>query len=470
MTNTCQIRSLSVILLLIAHAPTSQAGLPPVPVPVENPITEGKRILGKILFWDEQLSTDNTVACGTCHTPSAAGSDTRVGLHPGPDGLFATQDDSRGSRGVIRRDQTGQPIEDPVFGFNVQVTDTFSPNFFAGIFGSSQFWDGRAEGPFIDPLDGTTVVIAAGGSLEIQALAPILSDVEMAKQGRTWQEVTDKLATVNPLEFAGNIPADMAAVLTSGVSYGDLFNNAFGDPAITPVRIALAIATYERTLVPDASPFDLGTLNTAEMVGRNVFFGFGPGSSPVCSQCHGGPDAAINTFTDNSFRNIGVAFDPIGNDPGRSGVTGLPVDVARFKVPSLRNVGVKPFFMHNGTRLTLTDVVLFYQAGSQNSLANISPLIPAPVLPTEIASLVAFMQTGLLDPRVAAGSFPFDAPTLSAAGELLFPPPAAVPGLSPAALVVLASSLLLTGIRRRNQPTGTSLGHRHKRKVSPPRR
>jgi cytochrome c peroxidase len=39
--------------------------LPPVPIPAENPITEPKRVLGKILFWDEQLSSDDTVACGT---------------------------------------------------------------------------------------------------------------------------------------------------------------------------------------------------------------------------------------------------------------------------------------------------------------------------------------------------------------------------------------------------------------------
>jgi hypothetical protein len=35
-----------------------------VPEPDENPITEQKRVLGKILFWDEQLSSDNTVAGG----------------------------------------------------------------------------------------------------------------------------------------------------------------------------------------------------------------------------------------------------------------------------------------------------------------------------------------------------------------------------------------------------------------------
>jgi cytochrome c peroxidase len=54
-------------LLLAASLP---AQLPPVPVPAENPLTPEKVVLGKILFWDEQLSADDSTACGTC-TPMA---------------------------------------------------------------------------------------------------------------------------------------------------------------------------------------------------------------------------------------------------------------------------------------------------------------------------------------------------------------------------------------------------------------
>jgi hypothetical protein len=67
-----------VLALALALSRPLAAGLPPVPVPAENPITEPKRVLGKILFWDEQLSSDGTVACGTCHRPSAGGADPRM--------------------------------------------------------------------------------------------------------------------------------------------------------------------------------------------------------------------------------------------------------------------------------------------------------------------------------------------------------------------------------------------------------
>ena len=80
------------------------AALPPVPVPAENPITEEKRILGKMLFWDEQLSTDGTTACGSCHIPGVGGIDPRAALHPGRDGRFNTDDDITGSPGVVASD------------------------------------------------------------------------------------------------------------------------------------------------------------------------------------------------------------------------------------------------------------------------------------------------------------------------------------------------------------------------------
>ena len=49
-----ELRALLMLLAVCLAAPL-HAALPPVPVPAENPITEPKRVLGKILFWDEQL-------------------------------------------------------------------------------------------------------------------------------------------------------------------------------------------------------------------------------------------------------------------------------------------------------------------------------------------------------------------------------------------------------------------------------
>ena len=87
-------------ILLTAMVAPALAELPDVPVPPENPITEAKRVLGKILFWDEQLSSDDTVACGTCHLPAAGGGDPRAAVHPGT--VPGSVDDVAGSRSTDR--------------------------------------------------------------------------------------------------------------------------------------------------------------------------------------------------------------------------------------------------------------------------------------------------------------------------------------------------------------------------------
>ena len=93
--------------LLLSCAAASAQLLPPW-VPPQNPQTPAKIVLGKILFWDEQLSSDDSVACGTCHLPEFGGSDGRLqgGLHPGPDGVFGTVDDIvSGIQGALRSER-----------------------------------------------------------------------------------------------------------------------------------------------------------------------------------------------------------------------------------------------------------------------------------------------------------------------------------------------------------------------------
>ena len=141
------------------------AELPTVPAPPENPVTEEKRVLGKILFWDEQLSSDSTVACGSCHIPSAGGADPRQAVNPGPDDVFGTDDDVTGSLGIASLDENGQVVEDAIFGFDLQVTGRAAPGIFISMYSDQNFWDGHADSRFIDPQDGTTVLIQNGGGL-----------------------------------------------------------------------------------------------------------------------------------------------------------------------------------------------------------------------------------------------------------------------------------------------------------------
>ena len=132
-------------------------------------------------------------------------------------------------------------------------------------------------------------------------LEPPLNGAEMAHAGRDWNDVAEQIAASAPLRLASNVPAALASWIGAR-SYPALFEEAFGTGAVTPVRIALAIATYERTLCSNQSPFDQfiagnsGALTQEEQQGLQVFTG--PGR---CNVCHSG---ALQT--DQVFHYTGV--------------------------------------------------------------------------------------------------------------------------------------------------------------------
>jgi hypothetical protein len=217
--------------------------------------------------------------------------------------------------------------------------------------------------------------------------------------------VAPRVATSTPLVLASGLPAELASFI-AGRSYPQLFQDAFGTAEVSPARIAMALATYQRTLISDQSPHDdfvqgqPGSLTPLENQGRNVFFG--PGR---CGICHGGP-----LLTDNLFHNTGVS--PATEDQGRFDVTGNLPDRGRFKTPGLRNVELMAPYFHDGSAATLAEVVDFYDRGGDFQ-QNQSPLIiPLNLSQQQKTALVAFLERPLNDPRVLAEAAPFDRLTL----------------------------------------------------------
>ena len=113
-------------------------GLPPVPIPADNPPTADTIALGRRLYYDPILSVDNTVSCATCHHPD-----------------FGFADGKQVSEGVGGKTGTRN-----------------SPTVFNAAYLTTQFWDGRAP------------------SLETQAEGPVENPVEMA---HTLADVEQKL-------------------------------------------------------------------------------------------------------------------------------------------------------------------------------------------------------------------------------------------------------------------------------------
>lgn len=386
---------------------------PDTTYPKENPFADEKALLGKILFWEEQLSSQNTHACGTCHRPAAGGSDPRSVLAgsvgAGPNGKLGDEDDARGSPGVVRCDSQGMPKSDPIYALGVQITPRKAPSALDAWFFDALFWDGRATTSFTDPVTGM-VAIASGGALENQAAAPPVSSVEMSCEGYDWTVIASKLAAATPLNLASQIPAAMAQALGDHPSYPALFEWVYGTPEISARRILFAIATYERQLRSDQTPWDRfnagddQALSDDQQAGLAVF-----NVKARCAKCHVPP-----LFSDNKFHNIGAQATDL--DAGRSSISGDAADLGKMKTPSLRNVGLRAAggLLHFGTGsgATLRSVLDTYRQGGIHH-ENTDPEIRALNMPDyEFEQLLEFLQNGLTDPRVLSELPPFDRPRL----------------------------------------------------------
>jgi cytochrome c peroxidase len=305
---------------------------------------------------------------------------------------------------VISNNADGTYGLSPVYGFHEQVTGRKSRSYIDAGFSPVLFWDGRASGTFTDPIGGA-VVLQNGAALESQVLGPPVSSAEMGNANRTWVDVAARVANSQPLALSPSVPAGLRNWI-SGRSYPELFQEAFGTSDVTPVRIAEAIATFERTLYSDQTPFDLSVqqitpLGAAEQRGQGIF------NTRGCNVCHAG-----SLFSDNAFHNIGVR--PQTEDTGRFQVTGNTNNIGEFRTPSLRNVGLRGPYFHNGRFAALEDVVAFYNRGGDFDAPNINHNLirPLGLSPQQQSDLVAFLRNALTDPRVQAATAPFDRPTL----------------------------------------------------------
>ena len=397
--------------LAVGGPPGPAPPLAPPLAPPGSPVTAAKVTLGKLLFWDEQLSSTRTVACGTCHRGAEGGADPRAVLgrlastNPGPDGAFGTSDDVTGSPGVPQSDDLGLYGWEATFGMNPQVTGRLArPAIDAG-YSRELFWDGRAGERFEDPLSGQTI-LPAGAALESQSMSPPVGSAEMAHVGRDWNDVATRVATSRPLALAFSIPSGLSRWI-GGRGYPAIFQEVFGSPDVTPARIGLAIAAYERTLYSDRTPFDrflagIAPLPPTEQAGFGLFNQLG------CAGCHGGP-----VLSDQAYHYIGVRPTTAGEDLGRFGVTGQNGDRGRFRTAELRNVGLRGPYMHTGSLGTIDDVIGFYDRGGDFNAPNKDPRIrPLGLSGQQKTALREFLARSLTDPRVASETYPFDRPSL----------------------------------------------------------
>jgi len=259
----------------------------------------------------------------------------------------------------------------------------------------------------------------------------------------TWQDPTltrleDQalvpMFNTHPVELgvAGN-QDEILARLRADVAYPAMFKAAFpGNPEpITIENIALAIATFERTLISGNAPYfrwvygdDGEALGLAARRGMALFFS----ERTKCSTCHvgftfSGPIRARGIEEiEPAFHNTGLYnVDELGGyppeSPGAIEKTGLEEHRGAFRAPTLLNIELTAPYMHDGSIASLPEVIDFYAAGGRGrgrTNPNKSERIAGfELAPGEKEDLIAFLKSltdreFVDDPRFLS---PFDGET-----------------------------------------------------------
>lgn len=201
--------------------------------------------------------------------------------------------------------------------------------------------------------------------------------------------------------------------ISQGSGYAEQFAAAFPSdvPALSMDNIIKAIATFERTLISGRSAFDRyvfdddrTAMSDSARRGMALFFSARVG----CAQCHFGINFSGPLISQGHergralFANTGL-YDVDGrggypeHDRGLMEMTHRAEDMGKFRVPTLRNVAVTAPYMHDGSLLSLQDVLDHYMRGGHKSRLEDSRIRPFALTATERADLVAFLDS-LTDP------------------------------------------------------------------------
>ncbi len=329
-------------------------GLPPLPIPSDNPQTPEKTALGKKLFEDTRFSGDGTISCATCHDPAKAFTD-HLPVAEGINKLKGTRN---------------------------------SPTVINAAYYDSQFWDGRrpsleeqSKDPFINSIEhglgkehdfhGFIVQVIRNDPDYVKQFQQVFG---VAAEGITMDEVAKAIAAFERTVLAGDSPfdrymygGDKTAMSEAAIRGLDLYNGKARCQECHAISENYAIFT-------DNKFHNLGVgFHKIQPRLREIVREF-----KMAQEKGAELEESILTESDTS-------------ELGRFVVTGKLSDLGAFKTPSLRNIAVTGPYMHDGSLATLEEVMDLYNRGGEKNpfLGSVRVL---DLTDQEMADLVAFME------------------------------------------------------------------------------
>ena len=329
--------------------------LPPIGMPADNPQSEAKAELGKLLFFDNRMSGDGLVSCATCHAPGLGWGDGNA-LSLGYPGTMHW----RNSQTIIN-----------------------------SAYYTQLFWAGESKSLEVQAKSAMTGNLAGNldPAMAEERLRQIPGYVQIFKEvfGTDAPGFGDALRAIASFEatiISSNVPFDRymdgddAALSEEAVQGLGLFTGKAGCIECHSGPL-LSDQGFHNTGVPPQPEFESNPLRQISLRYQH--------------RARGVPEPVYR----EADRDLGLYY-----------TTKLDSDKGKFRTPSLREVGQTGPYMHNGVFKTLAEVVEFYDRGGGDDPSKDALLRPLGLTQQEIGNLVEFLRALTGDPII------IEAPTL----------------------------------------------------------
>ncbi|MBT5097937.1 MAG: hypothetical protein HOM74_01720 [Proteobacteria bacterium] len=339
---------------LLAIANSKHLGLPALEVPADNALSAAKIELGRMLFFDRRLSSNDTFSCAICHIPEQGFTNNEISTAVGVEGRSVKRNSPSlynvGFYEKLFQDGREDTLEQQAWSPLLARNEMDNPSFgyvIRKIKGIKEY-----KGRFEQAFDGETVTIAT---------------------------VSKALASYQRTLISANSPFDRWY-------YGKQENalNAEEKAGFNLFAGKAQCVQCHTIGSEDAFFTDNKTHNT----------GHGYASSMGQNELTTRVQLAPGVFVDVPREIIAeVDLKKKENDVGLYQVTQNPFDRWKYRTATLRNIELTAPYMHDGAFGTLREVIEFYnQGGIENEL--LSPLIkPLGLSSLEIDQLAAFLRS-----------------------------------------------------------------------------
>jgi cytochrome c peroxidase len=332
------------LLETIARPPL---GLPPMPVPARNPVTEAKIALGRKLFFDRRLSFNRTLSCAMCHVPEQGFTQRELRTPVGIEGRFVKRNAPTllnvGYRKTLFHDGRETTLENQVWQPLLKSNEMANPSigFVLETIRNTGDYDSLFEAAFPQGLTAETV----GMALASYQRGLVSGDSAFDR----WY-------------FDG----DGQALTASAVRGWELFRER---GCLSCHRVDSDHAHFT-----DEAFYDNGIGYARSM-----------GLEREATRVRLAPGVEITPTVEFT--------PPAANDLGRYEATGKSSDRWLFRVPSLRNVAITAPYMHDGSFPTLASVVAYYNRGGVPHEGLDPRIRPLGLDAEQRSDLVAFLES-----------------------------------------------------------------------------